>query len=128
MRTYGTDRGPVLARCCGLFQVYGVKLPGRPLLGEGKPENQNHAIVFTRGELLQAIDMNQDSYLEEAFKVVNLLQVCPRQICCLAEPFEGLLGLALQQQRALQRTDCTALQSTALHCTALYCSAAAQRS
>jgi callose synthase len=55
-------------------EVYRVKLPGRPLLGEGKPENQNHAIVFTRGELLQAIDMNQDSYLEEAFKIVNLLQ------------------------------------------------------
>jgi len=28
-------------------------------LGEGKPENQNHAIIFTRGEGLQTIDMNQ---------------------------------------------------------------------
>lgn len=72
-------------------------------LGEGKPENQNHAIVFTRGEALQAIDMNQvrqqklvssieavtnfaadliilycnsfqDNYLEEAFKMRNLLE------------------------------------------------------
>ena len=29
------------------------------MLGEGKPENQNHAIIFTRGEALQTIDMNQ---------------------------------------------------------------------
>ncbi|XVF14888.1 hypothetical protein REPUB_Repub09cG0099600 [Reevesia pubescens] len=43
-------------------------------LGEGKPENQNHAIVFTRGEALQTIDMNQDNYLEEAFKMRNLLE------------------------------------------------------
>nr|TKR79229.1 callose synthase 5 [Populus alba] len=33
---------------------------GAAKLGEGKPENQNHAIVFTRGEALQAIDMNQN--------------------------------------------------------------------
>lgn len=39
--------------------IYRIKLPGYPILGEGKPENQNHAIIFTRGEGLQAIDMNQ---------------------------------------------------------------------
>ncbi|KAF7036500.1 hypothetical protein CFC21_047150 [Triticum aestivum] len=43
-------------------------------IGEGKPENQNHAIIFTRGEALQAIDMNQDNYLEEAFKMRNVLE------------------------------------------------------
>ena len=42
------------------FQViYRIKLPGPAILGEGKPENQNHAIIFTRGEGLQTIDMNQ---------------------------------------------------------------------
>ncbi|XP_024028224.1 putative callose synthase 8 [Morus notabilis] len=55
-------------------EIYRVKLPGPPEIGEGKPENQNHAIIFTRGEALQTIDMNQDSYLEEAFKMRNLLQ------------------------------------------------------
>ncbi|KAJ8755066.1 hypothetical protein K2173_016646 [Erythroxylum novogranatense] len=55
-------------------EVYRIKLPGPPNIGEGKPENQNHAIVFTRGEALQNIDMNQDNYLEEAFKMRNLLQ------------------------------------------------------
>ena len=40
-------------------EIYNIKLPGNPKLGEGKPENQNHAIIFTRGEALQAIDMNQ---------------------------------------------------------------------
>ncbi|KAJ8436465.1 hypothetical protein Cgig2_000450 [Carnegiea gigantea] len=54
--------------------IYRIKLPGQPILGEGKPENQNHAIIFTRGEGLQAIDMNQDNYMEEALKMRNLLQ------------------------------------------------------
>ena len=55
-------------------EVYRVKLPGNPVLGEGKPENQNHALIFTRGRYLQAIDMNQDGYFEEAIKMRNLLQ------------------------------------------------------
>ena len=55
-------------------EVYRVKLPGNPMLGEGKPENQNHAMIFTRGEALQTIDMNQDGYVEESLKVRNLLQ------------------------------------------------------
>ncbi|XP_065861638.1 putative callose synthase 8 isoform X1 [Euphorbia lathyris] len=55
-------------------EIYRIKLPGSPNIGEGKPENQNHAIIFTRGEALQTIDMNQDNYLEEAFKMRNLLQ------------------------------------------------------
>ncbi|KDP42593.1 hypothetical protein JCGZ_24367 [Jatropha curcas] len=55
-------------------EIYRIKLPGPAKLGEGKPENQNHAIIFTRGEALQAIDMNQDNYLEEAFKMRNLLE------------------------------------------------------
>ncbi|XP_057515200.1 callose synthase 3-like [Amaranthus tricolor] len=54
--------------------IYRIKLPGPPILGEGKPENQNHAIIFTRGEGLQTIDMNQDNYMEEALKMRNLLQ------------------------------------------------------
>ncbi|CAK8542085.1 unnamed protein product [Lathyrus sativus] len=55
-------------------EIYSIKLPGDPKLGEGKPENQNHAIVFTRGDALQTIDMNQDNYLEEAMKMRNLLE------------------------------------------------------
>ncbi|KAF8404369.1 hypothetical protein HHK36_009252 [Tetracentron sinense] len=55
-------------------EIYRIKLPGSAKMGEGKPENQNHAIIFTRGEALQTIDMNQDNYLEEAFKMRNLLE------------------------------------------------------
>ncbi|KAL9267094.1 Callose synthase 10-like protein [Drosera capensis] len=55
-------------------EIYSIKLPGDPKLGEGKPENQNHAIIFTRGQAIQTIDMNQDNYLEEAIKVRNLLE------------------------------------------------------
>ncbi|KAJ6333125.1 hypothetical protein OIU77_009065 [Salix suchowensis] len=61
------------------MEIYRIKLPGPPNIGEGKPENQNHAIIFTRGEALQTIDMNQDNYLEEAFKMRNLLQEFLRQ-------------------------------------------------
>ncbi|CAI5724003.1 unnamed protein product [Peronospora destructor] len=56
-----------------VVEIYRVELPGDPIVGEGKPENQNHAIIFSRGELLQCIDMNQDGYLEEALKMPNLL-------------------------------------------------------
>ncbi|CAK9232746.1 unnamed protein product [Sphagnum troendelagicum] len=55
-------------------EIYSIKLPGKFLLGEGKPENQNHAIIFTRGDALQTIDMNQENYMEEAFKMRNLLE------------------------------------------------------
>jgi callose synthase len=54
--------------------VYRIKLPGNPVLGEGKPENQNHSLIFSRGRYLQAIDMNQDGYFEESLKMRNLLQ------------------------------------------------------
>ncbi|KAI3414751.1 uncharacterized protein J3R85_015925 [Psidium guajava] len=56
------------------MEIYSIKLPGNPKLGEGKPENQNHAIIFTRGNAVQTIDMNQDNYFEEALKMRNLLE------------------------------------------------------
>ncbi|XVF87488.1 hypothetical protein PTKIN_Ptkin18bG0124100 [Pterospermum kingtungense] len=55
-------------------EIYRIRLPGPLKLGEGKPENQNHAIIFTRGDALQTIDMNQDNYFEETLKMRNLLQ------------------------------------------------------
>ena len=51
-----------------------VRLPGDPIIGEGKPENQNHAIIFCHGQYLQTLDMNQDNYLGEAYKMRNLLE------------------------------------------------------
>ncbi|MBA0574841.1 hypothetical protein Golob_024793 [Gossypium lobatum] len=56
------------------MEIYRVQLPGPLKLGEGKPENQNHAIIFTRGDAVQTIDMNQDNYFEEALKMYNLLE------------------------------------------------------
>ena len=58
----------------GVQEIYRVRLPGDPVIGEGKPENQNHAMIFTRGEFLQTIDMNQEGYFEEALKMRNALQ------------------------------------------------------
>lgn len=60
----------------GRQEIYRIKLPGPPTeIGEGKPENQNHAIIFTRGEALQTIDMNQvgSSFFLYLNKVPNCL-------------------------------------------------------
>ena len=54
-------------------ECYRVELAGNPVIGEGKPENQNHAIIFTRGESVQTVDMNQDGNFEEGLKMRNLL-------------------------------------------------------
>jgi len=43
------------------------------IIGEGKPENQNHATIFAHHEGIQAIDMNQDGYMCEWLKMRNLL-------------------------------------------------------
>ena len=50
-----------------------IELPGNPILGDGKSDNQNHAIIFYRGEFLQLIDANQDNYLEECLKIRSVL-------------------------------------------------------
>lgn len=62
-------------------ELYRIRLPVNHLeggghgviLGEGKPENQNCSIIFCFGEVIQAIDMNQDNYLCEAVKMRNLI-------------------------------------------------------
>ncbi|GAB9474190.1 hypothetical protein Gpo141_00011329 [Globisporangium polare] len=56
-----------------IAEVYRYELPGDPIIGEGKPENQNNALQFTRGEYLQTIDMNQQHYFEECLKMPQLL-------------------------------------------------------
>ncbi|ORZ11336.1 glucan synthase [Lobosporangium transversale] len=50
-----------------------LRLPGNPILGDGKSDNQNHAIIFARGEYIQLVDANQDNYLEEALKIRSVL-------------------------------------------------------
>ncbi|CAK9110029.1 1 [Durusdinium trenchii] len=42
-----------------------VELPGYPILGDGKGDNQNHAIPFMRGVFTQCIDANQGAYFEQ---------------------------------------------------------------
>ncbi|TDH72086.1 hypothetical protein CCR75_000781 [Bremia lactucae] len=62
-----------------IVEVYRYELPGDPLVGEGKPENQNIALPFTRGEYVQTIDMNQEHYFEEALKIPNFLATATRK-------------------------------------------------
>lgn len=50
-----------------------IQLSGNPILGDGKADNQNHALIFYRGEYLQLIDANQDNYLEECLKIRSVL-------------------------------------------------------
>jgi len=42
-----------------------IELPGYPILGDGKGDNQNHAIPFMRGIFSQCIDANQGAYFEQ---------------------------------------------------------------
>jgi len=42
-----------------------LELPGYPILGDGKGDNQNHAIPFMRGTFAQCIDANQGAYFEQ---------------------------------------------------------------
>ncbi|CCD26823.1 putative 1,3-beta-D-glucan synthase NDAI_0I02550 [Naumovozyma dairenensis CBS 421] len=53
--------------------VFKIKLSGNPILGDGKADNQNHSIIFYRGEYIQVIDANQDNYLEECLKIRSVL-------------------------------------------------------
>lgn len=50
-----------------------IMLSGNPILGDGKSDNQNHCIIFYRGEYIQLIDANQDNYLEECLKIRSVL-------------------------------------------------------
>lgn len=52
---------------------YRIRLSGNPILGDGKSDNQNHAIIYYRGEYIQVIDANQDNYLEECLKIKAVL-------------------------------------------------------
>lgn len=52
---------------------YRVRLSGNPILGDGKSDNQNHALIFYRGEYIQLVDANQDNYLEECIKIRSML-------------------------------------------------------
>lgn len=52
---------------------YRIRLSGKPILGDGKSDNQNHAIIFCRGEYVQLVDANQDNYLEECLKIRSVL-------------------------------------------------------
>ncbi|SCU89315.1 LADA_0E14796g1_1 [Lachancea dasiensis] len=65
---------------CSFDQVTGkrvprfrVRLSGNPILGDGKSDNQNHSLIFYRGEYIQVIDANQDNYLEECLKIRSVL-------------------------------------------------------
>ncbi|KAG2499845.1 hypothetical protein HYH03_002136 [Edaphochlamys debaryana] len=88
-------------------ELYRVRLPynrysGRGVIvGEGKPENQNAAVMFCFGEALQTIDMNQDNALAEALKMRNLLQeLAPERTTRAAKRAEQELSAALEAPAA----------------------------
>ena len=75
----GTESSSRTFASCLEKPNYRVKLPGHPIVGDGKGDNQNHALVFCHGEILQCIDMNQDSYAETAGCGVWLARRAPRR-------------------------------------------------
>ncbi|KAI8066077.1 1,3-beta-glucan synthase component-domain-containing protein [Thamnidium elegans] len=69
---------------------YRIRLPGNPILGDGKSDNQNHALIFYRGEYLQLVDANQDNYLEECLKIRSIFSEFEQD---QAIPLEQVYGL-----------------------------------
>ena len=57
-----------------VVRVRHIKLYSHYLAGQGKPVNQNNLLKFVTGEFTQLIDINQDFYQEETFKMPNLVQ------------------------------------------------------
>ena len=51
-----------------------IQLPGTPILGQGKPENQVNMMRYVRMEKLQPLDMNQESYFEQEIKKWNVME------------------------------------------------------
>ncbi|HQL41783.1 MAG TPA: hypothetical protein PLO93_05790, partial [Candidatus Omnitrophota bacterium] len=57
-----------------IVEIHCINLSSHFAAGQGKPFNQNNIFKFVRGEIVQMMDMNQDFYLEEAFKAPNLME------------------------------------------------------
>ncbi|KAK7306661.1 hypothetical protein VNO77_44613 [Canavalia gladiata] len=58
-------------------EIYSVKLPGNLEFGEGKPENQNHAILFTRKEMALVLNYqlgNEELLLRMRIMILQHLQ------------------------------------------------------
>jgi 1,3-beta-glucan synthase len=69
---------------------YRIRLSGNPILGDGKSDNQNHAIIFCRGEYLQLVDANQDNYLEECLKIRNVLADFEDNVHIQTDPYSSV--------------------------------------
>lgn len=76
-----------------------VQLSGNPILGDGKADNQNHALIFYRGEYIQLIDANQENYLEECLKIRSILaefnEIKPEHISGYSDDAKGKEPIAI---------------------------------
>ena len=89
-------------------EVYRVRLPhntftGRGVVvGEGKPENQSHAVIFAFGEALQTIDMNQVCVDPGMNTLLVSQHTLPTQTPILSyPPQDGCLAEALKTRNLL---------------------------
>ena len=80
---------------CRRTPRYRILLPGNPILGDGKSDNQNHAVIFTRGEIIQLIDANQDNYLEECFKFSNIANELYDTETCVIGSRENIFSIGI---------------------------------
>ena len=64
-----------------------IELPGNPIPGDGKSDNQNHAIIFYHSKYLQLIDANQDNYLKECLKIRNVLAEFDKYLMSSQSPY-----------------------------------------
>eukprot|EP00931_Biecheleriopsis_adriatica_P013175 TRINITY_DN11451_c1_g1_i1.p1 TRINITY_DN11451_c1_g1~~TRINITY_DN11451_c1_g1_i1.p1 ORF type:complete len:1910 (-),score=325.40 TRINITY_DN11451_c1_g1_i1:23-5515(-) len=74
---------------------YRIELPGYPILSDGKADNQNHAMPFSRGTICQCIDANQGGYFEQMMMLPCALgefRMKPKQIVGLPEHITSDIG------------------------------------
>ncbi|CAK9114863.1 1 [Durusdinium trenchii] len=71
--TLNSEGDTTAASLTGAARRYRIELPGYPILSDGKADNQNHALPFSRGTITQCVDANQGAYFEQMLLLPNAL-------------------------------------------------------
>ncbi|CAJ1461642.1 unnamed protein product [Effrenium voratum] len=93
--------------------AYRVELPGYPILSDGKADNQNHALPFSRGTINQCVDANQGAYFEQMLLLPCALgefRWNPKQIVGFPEHITSDLGSVGDFAAGSEMAFCTLLQ------------------
>lgn len=93
--------------------LYRIELPGYPILSDGKADNQNHALPFSRGTVTQCVDANQGAYFEQMLLLPSALgefRWNAKQIVGFPEHITSDLGSVGDFAAGSEMAFCTLLQ------------------